>query len=643
MRRLLTTVVAAVAVATFPQDGHSSELVSFRCPASKVAQAVDKLNRQQHLHLRVGSSFGNDVVVVAVSQVPLESLLTHLADALDAQWNRGILIRPRHALAMYRREDAERLRRISVSQREQLQMLEAQGEWNDRLAQELAYSGVPHQIRRPTWPIHHRVFAPIERAMLRLFADLPKSALARMHAGARRVFSSHPTSAQVPFGPAARGILAQFKGEQAAWVAYASLRVPSAKTMEGMLPFDYSWEPYPSRPAVALLTVSRRGNIYQLQLQLADSNLRRLDQCSTQIETVVSKPIPAASDAPFKFSPITAALLQRYRRVELGEALSHMVDENGLDQFLTSCETEDPLRVVVSDAVFSLGERTRTNVVAVPSDQLLFKSIEPAMDGHLNSKEFLQIAGACELEVSDRNGWLTIRPSLPVTVEENRAGRRELSDLLSSILRTHQIALDPFARLYASYSGWEPEDEALHYLWIAVPHTRTNFDAGHDQWMKLYGSMSQPQKARAANGLPYAQMNHFQKLMVQELLQGPGLTSVGNKEHDRQWDLTVHDPTLVLPRPLPSGTKLTMRRSTTPVAYGGSQHYGPDALSKGTLETVLRGEVPIYSQFWIAPQTTVTIEITSGGFRQVQQLYNTSYDPTAPLTLDQFRLRFKQP
>ncbi len=499
--------------------------VTLTIPASRLKPAVEALAKAGNTHLEVAPQIASEIVVLDVTNIPLQDALKKIAEVSSAKWVK----------------EGQVLRLIADTDKRQAEELESRKMRVARIAK--AMTGMLDQDgRAPSAPTTTTAAAaaqversesrpgrsdePLMKALSRLVASVGATNLATLEQGQRVVFSSSPTRMQKPLGSAAAAIVASLIREQAALIAAEATKPKRTKNEED--------EGGPLReaietPAKTLLIFSRSigSDDISVALRLYNSEGTVVTEQNDVLSTIVEgsdapKDLPAAKDQ-IAFSTESKALLATI------SSFTSMGGEFGTNQVLSKAlerPTEfDPLRFLVSDGAIALGKAYGKALVAcVPDSSVRFFESGPDLNQTVGG--FAKRLLRSEVNMTVDADWVSLKPIDPAKARRDRVDRAALERVTLTSDRLMPSLDDLAALVSAAPAAISPEFGVVTlYLALKVPGAMMlvmGGPSGTADSLRFYGTLSVGQRQAISQGsrLPFSSFSPAQRSLLQGMVYG---------------------------------------------------------------------------------------------------------------------------
>jgi hypothetical protein len=565
--------------------------------ASYAAVAMRQLGAAAHVQLLTSPQTANDVISFQFKDVPFSDAMRRIAGAVDGTWKQEgqeyrLIRTSAQQNAEIRKEFDETVASIRKSIQRRVDDLQKMSPWCEDEADALA-TKVQALIKtfnpkgnNGNWYKKGDQFCtqtPIGRALTKVAAALDPIELASLKQQMKAVWSSNPTATQKPFPSEISSIADEFVKAQADWATAIDkyqLKAPSDRRMTyyvgGLGDFK---DNAGGKVSVVLLSVTPQGpkNGFYVELTAFDEKGKKIALASTVLSigddgsSVRPTPTAPVSEEKIKLDSDALALIaNRNTSPGRGKKLAE-----GLINKLIRPEQFDPLSIFLSPKLIQAANIKKVNMVAHLSDDmfnpdLYFATKETSVD------EFFQknIGVAATVELKD--GWLTVTPIRPAECRALQADRIALGKYLRKLSTGRPLSIDELSAFAISLP-----DTVDNYMPTSLEgFLRTErFDNYDPNMLRLYGLLTQDQKASMANGgLPFGALGaeelEYVNRMIYKLHTQIGFEPPnGGQARQKQPDLDLfssdlmREPTECLPTGVPPQGLITLSESNSNVVF----------------------------------------------------------------------------
>ncbi|MDQ2985396.1 MAG: hypothetical protein M3R13_01585 [Armatimonadota bacterium] len=564
------SAVGVLAAASFAQEPNPS--VTFTMKAAGVDQVIDALAKQTGVKIAASPAISGEIVMISVTDVPLESLLAQIANVLSGKWTAsadGIrylnyddsLFRKRSREANDFR--AKALTKDLVQKLKDIAEMEeamknpppppeggAEGEVGEIIEgeEEMMEGGINFPwMSKDSWVL--KVLSRIDPHQLVGIGD------------ARIVFSSTPTRTQLRL-PAIDDLIRQMIEEHNK-VAFeieknvAKNREEDPRTNEQKAreqQMEQLWggfmqredQPIRTSPAKVLLVVSRGGMRGMFgasaDLTLFDAQGKRIYSTSSSIdlgeegssmdeivEAVMPGQEPEApkvdTTKPIEFSAETLEMMKVFDMNGMAALFSGGGPKlsEGLMAKLRQPDVFDPLSFGPSDSLAFLASDRKLDVVASLPDAITGMSDLMVSKGLTVGAFVERMQDNRALAIDTKDGWFTVRSFDPESTKLFRVDRGSLAKLIAAGANGPP-SMESLAEYALKNESPMKTEVAMPYLTIFTPSVFMDLMMGGRGWsaLRLYGTLnlSQRETLKAGGQIPFSNLTPGQRTHVETLLYG---------------------------------------------------------------------------------------------------------------------------
>ena len=531
--------------------------MTLRLPATRAEAAVAALAAKTGLNLKASSTVASEVLLVNVTDVPVDGLMRRMAEAASARWERAgdgsqvLTADPAKRSAEEREVQAKRRKAIEARLKAIANELAKPADANAAPDEEDFMGSGGEAGRRMTG---------------RVALALGVAAIEAVPAGGRIVYATAPTPMQRPLRVAGLETLVEAFVKEHNANAQASERVEEA-TAEERAMMDTLREIMGGRDLMpkkiekpvtkVLAAIERRGGMFsfygtRLSVVLYDAEGNALAEDSRELSAIseedieamigvdavsaseevateegqekpVEKPIDPKLNVDVVLSPLSAEFVKgsRGRDSDTNEPIS-----DALRTALLRPDETDPLAYGLSDVLIQSSELLETDLVAALPDNVFgFGAVRDSQKlGHV----WRRFSESDEVKVTSDGTWTLIRAAEPATARAARLDRPALRILLDASAGRMSCPLDSMA----AYAAKNPEPSesplAMGFVTMVAPGLVSNGIPGQSDWetLRLWGRLTPDLRAALRSGsrvslgrLPAGAME-----VVNQMVYGAGAT-----------------------------------------------------------------------------------------------------------------------
>jgi len=553
-------------------QGPLAKKITIDVPAEPVAKVVAELSRASGIPMEAAMNLKADVVILRVHDLAVSEIQKKLAETIDATWRseNGMYRLTRTDKQTTEQETRERKYRAkqiadeiakSKAARETAMTAES--------ARKLVNQFVQMRDKNPNYAFQPyrdltSAFAatPSQKAMLTLVSRLDPADLAMLQPGERIVFSDKPTRVQQKFPFDDSDVLSRFGQEQAIWndaVSAAPAAAPGGTQVAGdPLLLHRKIAGSPDR---VILMANRSNSMSSVQFRMfltsgddvagyADLWLAN-DFIRDMSKNMLSA--PRSPGAKIKFSAKTQTMMAMTKGF-MTRSGAPMPDPTP-DQvaLLTHPENTDPLALAATDAFDSVADDRHLNLIASIPDEMVSFNFLPTITSQTLDGFLTQAQGMGDLNIEQKDGWLTVTPNRPYSARFDRIDRSALGKYLRSIVSNGRATLDAQGE-YAFHSPLTDYDTFAFPMGMLLDLNSTqNVDRDWDS-LKLWGSLSKDQRDTLVSGktIPFKNLTPVQiDLVEREAYHRMMMSHVALPNWTADGMQLSMEPTEVLPNGIP--------------------------------------------------------------------------------------------
>lgn len=519
-------------------DDPLQQRITYDRPAQRLKTLLHELSQQTQLKLSAAPPLDAETVLVAVQDLPLETLMAHLAEVMDGEWLReaeGVYRLSRTPKVMEARRRADReaivdeLRRVVEGSdfRRMLEPLtrEAVVARVERIRERLRALVDEPREGIDLWSWHNELqetewhpMEPQHRLLHRLIAGLDFRVLADIPLGERRVFSHVSGRYLLPLRVDWVSLLRQWASERAIFEGVLTdprhqFTESDKKAME-----DY-WlsalltlegKRTPTRVYLEVIRMSSDPWTFAFLLYLADDEGRIVDMASQHLflsgdrearEQWVEQQIQRdrTLGKPVEWRDETLQWLNAWQVARKRGAVQP------LPELLDPAKYE-PLRFVATDVLRSYARHREVGLVALLDDRMLFwneeKSVSPQQLVHFLGGDWWQLRVV--------EGVLLVKPRQSSLFWNTRENRVETSRWVHRVVQRGYVSLEDSIEGVSNPILGDLYSEAL------VPRRRTSTPTVYRQYTSLLKLLAADVLAADGSQLQLP-LNRLSRAQIQQL------------------------------------------------------------------------------------------------------------------------------
>ncbi len=531
------TIVLVIGNARAQTLQNLDQKVSIEFRAGSVARLLAELSQKTQVPMVAAGKMEFEIVALRVADVKLSDLLTRLANVTGGAWDTtGGVYRLTYDDAKLKALDRAKQQREAKKIQARIKAMVGKHDLS-RIWTALDADKVIKDIQTVSQDLNksaegtdtsasYERYAqltnanPTGRLTLKLLSLMDPMAIASVEPNKRVVFSSSPNRMQRPM-PGAERAIQEFLIEQGVWSGSVA-QLPKATNDEEYVDSGSGYmmnsAPIKTQIAKVLLVVTNFSSFagFNTELKVIDvkGNIVATTSMGLNDEDLEDSNLFDPEGDPNDKTP-------EIRLSEASKALTKVVTPSEIEgaqpnRGLNSIPPEfknmflnpdsfDPLSFVLTDALFSVAETKKLNLVASIPDTAFYLSFFLGMQPNAKEGRFLEtvkLMGDFAISEADP-GWLTASPDDGWRSRLNRTERAPLSMFLKSLDQSG-YSLDAYANYLAksptSGDGFESLGNLLIYT--LFPEIAMMGEAYDTQIIRFYGLLTADQKINLAKGRP---------------------------------------------------------------------------------------------------------------------------------------------
>lgn len=549
-------LACAAVLATFA-IGWSQEndrKITLNAGVTTIRNLLPLLQQASGVAFHVATSTADEVVLLDVRDVSLSEVMTRLAEAVGAGWERDSagyrLVYPSELVKKQDREylafRTERIAEELVAQSARLQSapkLDSDQVRAEMLRRQEAERAIREAIRNQQPPPINSaqasggsVLEPAHRALVRALQALGADALASLAEGRREVYALTPTRVQRRLPSSMKQIVEQFVAENNEFAElYGESRESGGASDSVIIIGGQSARRKITGPLAEVHLILERGireTDIRARIRFFDGDGNVIGQAFQQLaivedlrvrtepEGLGTTPIAlsglAKEHAALLSAPADASRRMAFVATSQGQMATLTVSgdsDNGerlnlsddLKALLRQPATRDPLSFAVAELLAAMNPDRKLQFVACLPDRVLFDLNQRAIQGTnpLNVYRLLTQFHTMDVAISD--GWLTIRPKYPSKDRFWRVDRKALQSLIASTVSNGHASLDALGT-YATDAPQPSSSRTIEGAYLRGINRQAGqaFSQVIPNWnmLKLYHSLGAARVRALAQGAP---------------------------------------------------------------------------------------------------------------------------------------------
>lgn len=539
------------------------------------ANVVAQLAAQTHVAIEVAKPLRDEVLILHAAKQPFTAVMNQIAYALDASWTRtsdGVSLRRTSddAAAMKARDLASR-----IADAKSLQKAGFGPDWKKPPTTQEVVSAIVKASAKQDFEDSHLLEVlnradPMIDLTSNLLAALPTKALADVAPGDRVVYCDQPSGMQRAFTSAMFEARRQSLGRLNALINSLRGKAVDRRITEGLTAVATQ-----RGPMIVVLSKRTVSESTECSIAYLDENGRiSLSPGGTpdlfdRAENLRAAKEEQAKSAKREIVPtsslsrrIAAAQVRKSNRPRLPLQLA--LEKADLDTIMTPTKVE-PWSWMLGETLVNLVKSRGISLVVHPAD---FASVYAAETDSVDAEAFLADIARTRHDVVTNDGWLRIRPSVPVWAARGRIDRSRLQEWIRYVALAEQHPIAKTGGHYAQMPNYYWCDTLMVATAEFVPAASSDLldSVFNPQPLKLLSSLSPDQIARAqSSGIPVRELSATQIQWLFEMTYGVngGVRGDGDPQNDIEGEEILREPTAVLPNGIPTNALLNLSISVT--------------------------------------------------------------------------------
>ncbi|MCH7945305.1 MAG: hypothetical protein IIC73_04725, partial [Armatimonadetes bacterium] len=564
MRRAFLVLIGCLPAFAAAQNFPDTK-IDFVAKGERLETIVERLDGQFDTKLSVAADLADEIVVVNAKDVDYFRLLEKIAGVVHAKWTSS---RPNRMHLERTQKMARDLRDSSLAMSAE-QIKNFLDSFDDALARPFSAERAVTMRNQLGRLRTEYAKGPAARLAVRLLKSVDPKLLAGLEYGERRVFNLTPTALQIGFGNGAKEAFEKYVVEQNVWAAVSQGQ--GYRVMAAMDPLSHQ-QPV-SEPPYELSIELQTGVGTTMFANLIGWNPNGVRQYYYQVRprnpgVVALLPFRRTEyELPEWLTDLDRELFAAYaaisggKRAELSEEASDFLKK----------PTEGDLGGRMAAAVLSRRYQGRDLVALMPDgDAYRMIYMLSVVENHELFDDLLDRGLAWT--VNEDEGWVTVRPKDRYTAWYRRTPRKSLEKYLASVVKNGRSTFEDYTAFVAKLR-WPSRIDGTYTRFLGLPMNRLG--SGRDEWnlLRLYGLMTQTQKAALAQGgaLTYSSLSREQKNAFYRVTLSSQIDSrryLGEDEASGfQPDQGMTEPTEVLLNGIPPDAVVSISATGIPAVY----------------------------------------------------------------------------
>lgn len=574
--------------------------VTFTADATRLEPFLQQFSKVTGAKLSAPGAMAEELICVRMVDVPLKVALDKIAAGMEATWKEqdgGLRLTrsPEQSLELRRREERYKSEVVRWGQAKIAEELKKAPKWDAEEADKLAGDVAAYLKRagsssgtQDDWQVRGKLEAraPYNGGLRELITLLNPSDIATITPEMRVVWSTSPNRMQYAIPQSATRVLRSMAAQYDLWRDAANRRNLKQYFKEN----DYRMMGFFQAPKLAgdqitkfivSATTYGFGNGTNFDLKAVDGKgsivFRANAALPSNLEAVfgnAERDKPTPNEPMITATPEMQALMKEAMKSQ--GSFGAVTLPPALRTRLLDPVTYDPIAFAGSPALIAYAETTKRNLVARVGDDLLVNflfAMVPVPASRM--RQTLETTMATEVEESD--GWVIMRPKLPIHHREMRFSRSEFRTFLGLITTQRVVPLETRA-----YYAWKLPDERTSPLAMLIQMLLLGQPDGMNQddhtMLKLYGALDAGQRRALVNGgLTFGSLNDVQRQILEQMVyndRGARRISPGGPLNQVP-EIESEEVTEALPNGIPSGAKIVATDVSSTVIEPKSMNPNP--------------------------------------------------------------------
>lgn len=451
---------------------NSVQTITFHGNAETTERAVTEIATLAHLNLGVAGALKRDIVVVDVTNVPVNELLNKLADVEYSSWKKS-------ADSLFLTPDfskIEKAKETYFSDRANTFQTSIEETKNKNYLGGFAL--VPKDSDEAT---SHEFQNPAGDIIPAIAGSIGAETLAKMRPGDRIVYSTSPNSLQrlLPYSA-----LQEINSEL----------TPNLKRLASKVDLEVSFPvtQYGYGLTFNALVYDHKGTVICVQKSYfltPESYMSKMFAEPAKTTSTTQKP-----EKPIIVNGPAFILLERSR--QSGPQMLAYLPSAAYIAAMSDPIQFDPL-TVEGAYICGLGETRHQNVIASLPDSIY--SLNGGSSMVLPSQELQKLATDTDLAVTSSDKWLTVKESNPEVARQDRTDRVFLTKILKYAKANNAPDVAVLSKIAVKNHG-VPSEIALTYIGLNQPAWFGDLYSQNWLILELYGSLSDIERSEINNG-----------------------------------------------------------------------------------------------------------------------------------------------
>lgn len=591
-----TAALFALALAPLAQAQFPTGTISFERRASSVKSVLGELSVQTHIQIEAVPEINNEIVLVSVTNAPIDTVLRGLAKTVEGEWKlQGSVLRLVVDKETRRKNERKELQKKALAIAEAIK---------ERAKKSDSTPGLT-----------------ADGLITRLLQGIDPTVLADLGPNGRLVFSTDPNRLQLSFGAGATEQIDAFIKNHNANLPSAAEGIDKAlsnldqKQADAIKALTQNETKVIGQVRKGLLVVTKMSlgimDMTQIQLKLYDSSGKTAftgqsilslkgDEMSQLISaaTTKKKPETNAKSTPIEYSDDSKELDNSTKGMIMGNYGLHFSPE--LQVKLMNPTKSDPLSFSASDELLSYARSRGKSIIACVPDSAGGMSYASLTGGNMTVETVdRDLHAGKKMQILDESSIILIEPAHPALERSLRVDRVALETLL----KRSQGKMIPSLDDMADYAKSSPDPSlggvGQTYITLFVPGGSQQGLGGPTNWnmLRFYADLSPDSRNSLRQGakLSLGSLSSIQRNCLESIVysSNSGLSVARETKQEPQpfymqimgasTNIDYRDePTEALPNGIPNDGFLDLAVSQEPfgfpVASNGNHNIGAMAV-----------------------------------------------------------------
>lgn len=543
---ILTSLVSGMLILASSQE--IARKVDFEARAARVENLLPELSKSTGTSFMFSPQTKDEVLVIKVTDVPLNQLMEKIAAAAAAEWQKEgegyrLIRSPKLLRKLEEESTAYELKLIETSRTLLRKSLDSVPQYTDAVARAVAEQLVQYASQQPDdareMPDFRRAESmrpslPSYRLAMRIALSIDPKVLAKLPLNRRVAFSNQPNRLQIALPPNTHQFFAEYRESVRKLAGHlpAEPKLPSGGLESNVWYALNLGKRAGEDPAKVLMKTTRTSSTgyFSFEFLVTSEAGRILDRAYMNMyprdPMAIRNPPPAdaqadAAEKPVEFAPLTKEYFKFVGYDPAQTARPPM--SAALIQILLNPEKHEPGALGYSDLLFSLSMQKDLDVVAAQGPEYIYHTVVGGNENTMKPSAWLRrLESAWSSSVRpDREGsWLLLRPTDWFRKRDFIHDRAALGRFIRSAHR-QPPSIDDMAAFAVQSKSREAFDVAQALVRIVSADRKDESGYFDFDLLQLHGSLSPMQRQHGLSdrgllfsGLTPAQQAHLQNCLL---------------------------------------------------------------------------------------------------------------------------------